>query len=104
MPFYCYFLLTLLLELPFVLLVFKKEWKQALLVGFLLNLFTWPLLHVLLSSTTININVLEAGVAITEGAGYYLLMQCNWKKAFILAFLVNGFSYGAGLILNHYVL
>jgi hypothetical protein len=51
MPFYCYFLLTLLLELPIVLLFFKKQRKQVLLVGFLLNLFTWPLLHVLLSNS-----------------------------------------------------
>jgi hypothetical protein len=104
MPFYCYFLLTLVLELPIVLLAFKKERKQVLLVGFLLNLFTWPLLHVILYSTAININVLEAGVAITEGAGYWLLLQCRWQKAFLLSFLVNGLSYGAGLILNNYIL
>ena len=60
-----YFVLTLLLELPIVLLFFKGEWKFALLIGFLLNLFTWPLLHVLLFYTGIDINILEIGVAIT---------------------------------------
>ena len=72
-----YFVLTLLLELPIVLLFFKGEWKFALLIGFLLNLFTWPLLHILLFYTGININILEIGVAITESIGYYLLMQCS---------------------------
>jgi hypothetical protein len=104
MPFYCYFLLTLALELPIVLLFFKTQWKQALLVGFLLNLFTWPLLHVLLYNAEININLLEIGVALAEGAGYLLLLNCRWQKAFFISFLVNGFSYGFGLILNNYIL
>jgi hypothetical protein len=104
MPFYCYFLLTLALELPLVLLFFKKEWKQALPVGFLLNLFTWPLLHILLYNTKIDINLLEAGVAITEGLGYWLLLGCRWQKALLVSFLVNAFSYGAGLLLNNYIL
>ncbi len=104
MPFYFYFLSTLVLELPVVLLFFKKEWKYALLTGFLLNLFTWPLLHVLLFYTSINVNLLEIGVACTEGLGYFLLMKCRWTKAFGVAFLVNAFSYGVGIVLNQYLL
>jgi hypothetical protein len=98
-----YFVLTLLLELPIVLLFFKGEWKFALLIGFLLNLFTWPLLHILLFYTGININILEIGVAITESIGYYLLMQCNWKKAITLGFTANAVSYGLGLLLNNFI-
>ncbi len=103
MPFYAYFLLTLLLELPIVLLFFKKDRKHVLLSGFLLNLFTWPLLHVLLFYTAIDINLLECGVSVVEGAGYYWLLHCRWQKAFGVAFLVNAFSYGTGLLLNHYI-
>ncbi len=97
-----YFVLTLLLELPIVLLFFKSEWKFALLIGFLLNLFTWPLLHILLFYTGININILEIGVATTESTGYYLLLQCNWKKAIAVGFTTNIISYGIGIILNNY--
>jgi hypothetical protein len=104
MPFYCYFLLTLLLELPIVLLLFKPQWKQVLLVGFLLNLFTWPLLHVLLAETRLDINLLETGVALTEGLGYMMLLRCSWKKAFLTSLLVNGISYGFGVVLNNYFL
>ena len=98
-----YFLITLLIELPIVLLFFKKEWKFALLIGFLLNLFTWPLLHVLLFYSNINLNILELGVAITESIGFYFLMQCSWKKALALGFLANAISYGIGIILNSYI-
>jgi len=96
-----YFFVTLIIELPIVILFFKKQWKYALLIGFLLNLFTWPLLHVLLFYSNININILELGVAITESTGYYLLMQCSWKKALALGFLANAISYGIGIILNN---
>jgi hypothetical protein len=98
-----YFILTLLIELPIVLLFFKKDWKFTLLIGFLLNLFTWPLLHVLLFTTSININILEVGVAIAEGIGYWLLLQCSFKKGMFVGFLVNGISYGIGIILNNYM-
>jgi hypothetical protein len=98
-----YFVLTLVLELPIVLLFFKNEWKFALLIGFLLNLFTWPLLHILLFYTSIDINILEIGVAITESIGYYLLLQCSWKKAIALGFAANAISYGIGLMLNHFI-
>lgn len=98
-----YFLITLLIELPIVLLFFNKEWKFALLVGFLLNLFTWPLLHVLLFYSNINLNILELGVAVTESTGFYFLMQCSWKKALVLGFIANATSYGIGIILNNYI-
>ncbi|GAB2826761.1 hypothetical protein [Ferruginibacter profundus] len=103
MPVWYYFLLTLVIELPIVGVFFSKRWKYALLIGFLLNLFTWPSLNILLFYTHWNINVLEIGVAVTESAGYYLLMQCSWKKALLLGFIANAISYGIGVILNSYL-
>ncbi len=95
-----YFFLTLLIELPIVFLFFRKETKNALIAGFLLNLFTWPTLHVLLFYTNINVNLLELGVAITESIGYRLLMNCSWKKAVLLGFIANIASYGTGILIN----
>jgi hypothetical protein len=100
MRLYFYFLLTLIIELPVVLLFFKSQWKQALLVGFLLNLFTWPLLHLFLFETTININFLEIIIAVTEGVGYFLVMKCKLWKGLLLSFFVNGLSYGIGILIN----
>jgi len=99
---WAYFFLTLLIELPLVLIFFREQRKYALLIGFLLNLFTWPLLHILMFYTDININILEFAVAITESIGYYMLLNCKWNKAIALAFLANILSYGSGLFLNNF--
>ena len=101
MPLYFYFLLTIVVELPIVLLYFRKQFKQALLIGFLLNLFTWPLLHVFLFETRVDVNFLEIIIVITEGLGYFLLMKCKWWKGLLLSFVVNGLSYGIGILINN---
>lgn len=101
MPLYFYFLLTLVIELPIAALYFKTQWKQAIVVGFLLNLFTWPLLHVFLFETYISINLLEIMVAITEGIGYFLFMECKWWKGILLSCVANGLSYGVGILINN---
>lgn len=75
----------------------------ALIVALLLNLFTWPLLHVLLHYTNIHTHVLELGVALTEGLGFWLLLPCRWQKAWGLAFLANGCSYGLGVLINRFI-
>jgi hypothetical protein len=97
-----FFVLTLVLEAPVVWLGYRNEWKKSVLPFLMLNLFTWPLLHYLLLTTDIDINWLEAGVALTEGAGFYLLLERKAAKALLVSLLANGFSYGAGLIINHY--
>lgn len=102
MAIYIYFLMTLLIEMPVVLLCFRRQWKYALLIGFLLNLFTWPLLHVLIFSFGINVKILELGVVVTEGLGYWILLECGWKKAFAVSFVANGLSYGIGLLINNF--
>ncbi len=104
MEIWIYFLLTLLIELPIVWLFFRKQWKYALLVGFLLNLFTWPLLHMLLFTTSLNIHLMECGVALVEGIGYRLFLKSSWSKALFLGFLANGISYGIGELINLYIL
>jgi len=103
MAIWFYFIVTLVIELPIVALFFKPECKFALLIGFLLNLFTWPVLHILLYYTRTDINLLEFGVAITESIGYYFLMQCSFKRALALGFTANTISYGIGIILNNYL-
>ena len=52
----------------------------------------------------IDINLLEVGVAIVEGVGYTIFMRCKWQKGFGVSILVNGFSYGAGLLINNYLI
>jgi hypothetical protein len=104
MPVWFYFLLTLAIELPIAFFIFRKEGKFALLICFLLNLFTWPLLHVILFSWDDAINkllLLELGIAIVESIGYKLLMKCDWQKALVAGFVANIASYGIGLLANY---
>jgi hypothetical protein len=97
-----FFALTLLLEAPVVGLGYRQQWKKAVLPFLLLNLFTWPLLHYLLLTTGTDINLLEAGVTIAEAAGYYFLVENKIAKALLISALANGFSYGAGLVINYF--
>lgn len=99
-----FFALTLLLEAPVVGIGYRQVWKNAWVPFLLLNLFTWPLLHYLLLTTTISINWLEAGVTLAEAAGYYLLVEQKAAKALLISILANGFSYGTGLLINYFYL
>lgn len=99
-----FFALTLLLEAPVVGIGYRHVWKNAWVPFLLLNLFTWPLLHYLLLTTTISINWLEAGVTLAEAAGYYLLVEQKAAKALLISILANGFSYGTGLLINYFYL
>ncbi len=99
-----FFFLTLVLEYPVILFFYKKQWKEVTVPFLLLNLFTWPLLHFLLLTTDFTLAVMELGVALAEMTGYKFLMKSSWKKSFIAAFVANGVSYGAGLLINNYIL
>jgi len=99
MPLYVYFVLTIIIELPVVLLLVKGNKKEIFWVGFLLNLFTWPILQVLYATTNINLNVMEFTIAVTEGVGYWMFFKQSVWKCLAISFLANGLSYGIGLLL-----
>lgn len=99
-----FFILTLLIEFPVILLFYRKQRKEIVVPFLLLNLFTWPLLHFLLLTTAISLPVMELGVALTEMTGYKILMKSSWVRSFAAAFVANGLSYGTGLLINNYFL
>lgn len=99
-----FFLLTLVIEFPLILFFYKKQWIELVLPFLLLNLFTWPLLHFFLLTTDFPLPLLECGVVLTEMTGYKFLMKSSWKKSFAAAFIANGVSYGAGMLINNFVL
>lgn len=94
-----FLLLTLVVELPIVAIWLHYEWKRAIDIGFWLNLFTWPLLVVIVTNLHWNVLVMECIVAIVEGIGYYLFFRRNLIVCMFLSFLVNGLSYGIGLLI-----
>ena len=94
-----YFVLTLFIELPVLLIWLWPEWRQTLLIVFLLNLFTWSLLVWVYGSTKWNIILLECLVALIEGIGYRIFFRRNFFICILVAFLVNSLSYIGGLII-----
>jgi hypothetical protein len=97
-----FFLLTLIIEFPVVYLFYKKQLKHVLLPFFLLNLFTWPLLHIFLDNSDYNIYLLELCVVIIEAIGYKLFMKSSWGKAFFVSFVANALSYFIGVLIFEY--
>ena len=101
---YIYLLYTLLIELPVVLFAYRSNWKEALLIDVLLNLFTWPLLTVLYFTTNIPLLFLEIAVVITEAAGFTIFLERNISKAFLVSFIANAASLFAGMIIQgHFI-
>lgn len=88
------FLLTILIELPIVALFFKRKKRQAaVLMALLINIISWSVTHIIIFSTDISIYYVAIGIAIGEAIAFYQLLECTWKKAFILSFIVNSLSF-----------
>lgn len=80
---------TLLLELPILLLFFRKQWKSALIFGFFLNLFTLPLVSYAIYELKLNWYVGELAVLFTEFGLIWLYFRPKWWYAFLAAFTTN---------------
>ena len=96
-----YFILTLILELPIVLLAYRRNTGKVLIVSFLLNLLTWPLITLLYNNTNIHLLILELFVFITEGVGFKIFFNGKWSKAMLVSFLANGFSLLVGFLISY---
>lgn len=83
--------------MPLVLLWLRKDWKEALVIGFLLNLLTWPILVLLMWHTKLNLNLLEIGVALVESTGYWVFFKRPLWHCFVAGIIINGISYGLGV-------
>jgi hypothetical protein len=101
MEIFYYLLLTILIELPVVIFFYRKSWQQALIVGLLLNAFTWPLLQLALEYMSRDwIPLLELIIVLVEGFGYYVFIKQRLSFALLVSLLANGLSYGIGFLIN----
>lgn len=95
------FFLMILVELPIIILFFKrKKRQQAFFMALLINIISWAVAHVMLFTTDINIYVVEILVIIGEAIAFNKLLECSWKKAFIMSVVVNIFSFTATQLIN----
>lgn len=94
-------LLTILIELPIFAFFYKRKKRPVVLkFGLLVNLISWPIAHILKISTEINVDLIEILVAIGEGAGLWFLIECSWKKAFMMSLIANGLSFIATSLIH----
>lgn len=100
MEMYKYLFLTLIIELPVVLLAYKNQWKTSLLIGLLLNLFSWPILTLLYHYSKTPLLALEAGVFVVESIGYAIFLSSKWQKAALVSFIANLASLLIGVYIN----
>ena len=88
------FLLTLLIELPIVVLFFKrKKRKEAALMAVPINIVSWSIAHIVFFSSDLPLLYVAIGLAIGEAIALNLLLECNWKKAITLSLLANSLSF-----------
>ena len=97
-----YLLCTLLIEIPVVVIAYRNEWKTALPAGILLNLFTWPVLTLLMYFTSIHLLILETCVFAVEATGFKIFLTGSWRKALLVSFIANALSLTAGFISGGY--
>ena len=93
-----YFLITIGLELPVVIAWLWPQWKMAMLIGFLVNAVTWPLLVTVYNYTHWNIIMLELFVVAIEAVSYRLFFNKRWLNCLFISFVANAISYSAGLL------
>lgn len=96
-----YFLLTLLIELPIYFLFVRKNIFYTLLILFLANLFTWPILNLLYFNTNIHLLILEAGVTLVEAGIIYLFLKQPFQIAVLISFVQNAVSTAVGVYIHH---
>ncbi|MEZ5053798.1 MAG: hypothetical protein R2807_03360 [Chitinophagales bacterium] len=96
-----YFLLTLLIEIPIYFYFNRDKIGYSLLILFLANCLTWPLLNILYHTSSIHILLLEIGVAITEGFILFLFLNQPIDKAMLISFLQNALSAFIGIWINN---
>ena len=87
-------LLTILIELPIIGFFFRKRKRKfALMIGFFVNIVTWPIVNIIRLNTEWDLNWVEVGVVIVEGIAFWFLLGRHWKRSAIMAIVANAASF-----------
>lgn len=100
------FLLVLCIEIPVIAFFFiKKEREKAMLIALIVNFISWPIMQSLLFLTDIDFKIisnraiLAGGFMVLECIAYQYLLEIRWKKAILMSFFANLFSFAIGVLL-----
>lgn len=89
-----HFLLIILVELPILVLFFKRKKRQhAIYMALLINIISWSVAHVIFFSTEVNLYYIQLLVIVGEAIAFNKVLECSWKKAFTMSILVNILSF-----------
>ena|SRR5918993_4076999 len=89
-----HFLLIILVELPILILFFKRKKRQhAIYMALLINIISWSVAHVIFFSTEVNLYYIQLLVIVGEAVAFNRVLECSWKKAFTMSILVNLLSF-----------
>ena len=92
-----YLFYTILLEMPVVILIYRKDWRTVIPVEILLNCFTWPVLSILYYEFPSALLLLEAGVFVTEAVALKLFFDGTLLRALIASLVANATSLLVGV-------
>lgn len=95
-----YLFYTILLETPVVILFYRNQWKNVIVVEILLNCFTWPVLSLLYFMYPYSLLFFEAGVVITEAIAFKVFFNGSWLKALLASLSANSASLFIGIWIN----
>ena len=88
------FFLLILVELPILVLFFKRKKRQnAIYMGLLINIISWSVAHVIFFSTEVNIYYIQALVIIGEAIAFNKVLEVTWKRAIIMSLVLNILSF-----------
>lgn len=89
-------LLILIIELPVIGFFYKrKKRSNAYVFTLLINVITWPIIHVIRLNTDWNLLYVQCGITLIELVAFVFFLQCSLKKAFLMAVLANTLSFVA---------
>jgi len=103
-------LFSLAMEIPLVMIVARSwvpDWRRIVVTGACCTLLTHPfawwsfrLLRPHLASFPARALVIEVTVALVEAALYAKLLPVSWRRALVLGFAANAFSFGLGVAIS----
>lgn len=82
--------IILLVELPIIMLFFKQKKRlKAVWNALMINLVSWPIMHIFIITYDFDQNYIEAGVIIFESIAFLIFTKCGWKKGFSMSIIAN---------------
>ena len=99
LPYAAALLGTIAIETGLARVLAPGDWQRLRLDTPLLNLLSHPLLTLVVWNGVLSVPTAELGVILLETVGYRVLTRLAWPRAIGLAVVLNGVTWGVGVLL-----